>query len=77
LTLGRSCRTVTTSTTNTEPSKMTLSIGTKIKSANIVWTVVSCGNGFYGIRAEGSARTMTIRCEEALADVEAGRAIIL
>jgi hypothetical protein len=56
---------------------MTLSIGTKIKSANIVWTVVSCGNGFYGIRAEGSARTMTIRCEEALADVEAGRAIIL
>jgi hypothetical protein len=56
---------------------MSISIGTKIKSANTVWTVVSCGGGFYGIRAEGSRRVLTIPCAEAQADIEAGRAVVL
>jgi hypothetical protein len=56
---------------------MTISIGTKIKSANMVWTVVSCGGGFYGIRAEGSRRVLTIPCGEAQADIDAGRAVIV
>ena len=56
---------------------MTISIGTKIQSANKLWTVVSCGNGVYGVRAEGSRLVLTIPVAEAQADIAAGRAAIV
>jgi len=54
-----------------------LSIGTKIMHANKVWTVVSCGNGFYGVRREGMTQVFTIPCDEAQADIKAGIAVVL
>ena len=54
-----------------------LSIGTKIMHANKVWTVVSCGNGFYGVRREGMKQVFTIHYAEAQADIKAGIASVL
>jgi hypothetical protein len=54
-----------------------LSIGTRIQAASQVWTVVSCGNGYYGMRADGGTRVYSVRCAEAIADINAGRAVIL
>ena len=56
---------------------MTIRIGTKIMYANKVWTVVSCGNGFYGVRRDGMKQVFTIPCDECRADLKTGVAVIV
>ena len=56
---------------------MTISSGTKIMHANKIWTVVSCGNGFYGVRRDGMKQVFTIPCDECQADIKAGVAVIV
>ena len=56
---------------------MTISIGTKIMHANKIWTVVSCGNGFYGVRRDGMKQVFTIPCDECQADIKACVAVIV
>ena len=42
--------------------------GTAILAEGILWTITSCGNGRYGVRAAGDSRVYTMRCAELHAD---------
>jgi hypothetical protein len=62
--------------TATSEEKTSYAVGTKFTAQGALWTLVSCGNGRYGLRAAGEKRTYTMPCAELHADIKAGRAFV-